>query len=232
MKRAPVPRKSQDETLISNYGESQVERIDRWPINRTRLNTIFEAKFKFNVMIYSGEDFENEKYASVDFTDISLKFTSFVKCEFSSCNFTLAGFESTSFEDCKFVGCCFSGVDFAQIKIKKCSFDETLFSFTTFQKLKSGSNFETILVDWHDSSFNKCNFSEAIFNSCNLKNVKFEDCDLTRAIFKNCDLLETDLSSAKMDGTTFQNSKIFKTKLSLDGFIRFGNSHGFVLNNE
>jgi len=44
MKRVTVLRKSQDETLISNCGESQVERIDRWPINRIWLITVFEAK--------------------------------------------------------------------------------------------------------------------------------------------------------------------------------------------
>ena len=46
VKRVTVLRKSQDETLISNCGESQVERIDRWPINRIWLITVFEAFLK------------------------------------------------------------------------------------------------------------------------------------------------------------------------------------------
>jgi len=59
-----------------------------------------------------------------------------------------------------------------------------------------------------------------------LTHVNFE-----KAIFDYCKLKGTSFTDSNTTGVSFQNCQISQTILDLEGFIQFGLSKGFKLNN-
>ncbi|KKQ45773.1 MAG: hypothetical protein US62_C0009G0004 [Candidatus Woesebacteria bacterium GW2011_GWA1_37_8] len=79
------------------------------------------------------------------------------------------------------------------------------------------------------SNFENTDLMGTVFSFCNLEKVVFKDSVLVGCVFEKCNLKETDFSSANIESVNFENSKIDKTILDIEGFIKFGNSKGFVL---
>jgi uncharacterized protein YjbI with pentapeptide repeats len=52
---------------------------------------------------------------------------------------------------------------------------------------------------------------------------------LESAVFDRCNLIDANFVGADISGVNFNTSKVERTLLDVEGFILFGNSKGFVL---
>jgi uncharacterized protein YjbI with pentapeptide repeats len=120
-------------------------------------------------------------------------------------------------------------LDFSGAQIKDCDFTKTIIRGCVLQQYKTGSKNEKKKFDLTSSKFIEADLSGAVFFFCELKGVSFKHANLESAVFERCNLQEANLINANISGTNFSDSKMGNTKLDLDGFITFGNSKGFVL---
>jgi uncharacterized protein YjbI with pentapeptide repeats len=110
-----------------------------------------------------------------------------------------------------------------------CDFSKAIMVNCIFQQLKAGDKNRRKKFSLRKSKFEGTELTSAVFVICNLGKVSFRNAKLKDAIFEKCDLTGVDFTDADINGVNFEGSKIEKTKLNLEGFIKFGNSKGFVL---
>jgi uncharacterized protein YjbI with pentapeptide repeats len=59
--------------------------------------------------------------------------------------------------------------------------------------------------------------------------VCFKNADLESVVFEKCNLQKADLSGANITATGFDGCHIKETILDIEGFIKYGNAKGFIL---
>jgi fluoroquinolone resistance protein len=176
-----------------------------------------------------GQEFIDCRFINCKFAGANLRFTSFNKCTFISCDLSLVLFDLTSFVKCSFLESKLSNLDFSGVQIKECDFSKAIMRGCVLQQLKPGSKNEKKKFNLFGSRFSEADLSGVVFFFCDLKAVDFKHANLENAVFERCSLKEVSLISANICGTNFSDSKMENTKLDLDGFITFGNSKGFIL---
>jgi uncharacterized protein YjbI with pentapeptide repeats len=97
------------------------------------------------------------------------------------------------------------------------------------QQRKSGSNNEKKKFDLSSSIFTETELAGTIFFLCELKGVNFQKANLENVVFDKCNLKEANLTNANIRGTNFTDSRMENTILDIEGFVIFGNSKGFIL---
>ena len=135
------------------------------------------------------------------------------------------------FSKCSFPETKLSNLDFSDAQIEECDFSEAIMVNCIFQQLKTGDKNRRKKFSLKKSKFKGADLTSAVFVLCNLGKVSFQNAKLEGAVFEKCDLAQADFTGADINGASFEGSKIEKTKLNLGGFIKFGNSKGFVLEN-
>jgi serine/threonine-protein kinase len=138
-------------------------------------------------------------------------------------------FDITSFMHCSFPESKLSNLDFSQVKIKDCNFTNAILKNCVFQQQKTGSKNEKKKFDLSHTSFEHADVSRTLFYLCELTKANFQNANLEDAVFDKCDLKGANLSGANITGANFATAKIEKTILDVEGFITFGISKGFVL---
>ena len=134
-----------------------------------------------------------------------------------------------SFTSCKFVDSKLSNLDFGQVLLSDSVWETCLLVNCVFQKLVSGEKSITKKMSLKGCEFRDCDLSRSVFVKCGLAGVGLKKCDLRWVVFDYCDLTGVDLSESEIEGVNFETSRINKTKLSVDGFVKFGYGKGFVL---
>jgi len=112
-----------------------------------------------------------------------------------------------------------------------CDFVDAVAEGCIFQKLKAGSKSERRKFDLRTCNFQNTDLKSSIFVMCNLAKLKFTNSILENAVFERCDLEETDFRIAKILGCAFVDCNIKNTLLDVNGFIDYGVSKGFILDN-
>lgn len=176
-----------------------------------------------------GREFIDSEFIRCRFISTNLRFTSFTNCIFQTSDLSSIIFDLTSFVKCSFPESKLSNLDFSEVQLKECNFTSVIMKNCILQQIKTGSNSEKKKFDLSHALFRNADLTGTIFFLCSLKAANFHKANLETAVFENCDLREANLIQAHIAGTTFVNSKIEKTLLDLEGFITFGNSKGFVL---
>ena len=97
------------------------------------------------------------------------------------------------------------------------------------QQLRPGSKNERKKFNLTKSVFDSADLSGTIFFLCELKEASFRNANLENVVFERCNLKGASFINANIGGINFTDCKIEDTKLDLDGFVSFGNSKGFVL---
>jgi len=178
-----------------------------------------------------GESFDNVKFVNCRFCGINLRFTSFSKCAFDNCDLSGSAFESVNFSNCKFIESKLSFIDFAEIALKGCSFEKCVMENCIFQQFKNSSKNERKKLNFRNFSFNEVNLTGSVFAFCDLDEASFERSNLVAVVFERCSLKNTNFSGSDIEGAVFETCLIKGAKLDIDGFLKFGASHGFVLEN-
>lgn len=99
------------------------------------------------------------------------------------------------------------------------------------QQLKAGSKNEKKKFNLCKSSFEEADLTGTIFFFCDLKNANFQSATLNDVVFEKCNLRNVNFIGASIVGTNFTNSRIENILLNVEGFLAFGNSKGFILEN-
>ena len=168
----------------------------------------------------NGQDFEDSVFEHCNFLG-DIRFAGFLKCKFVSCDLSGALFNTTHFTNCSFPGSKLSNIDFSDVNIENCNFSGSVMENCIFKKKKK--------FNLKSNFFEDTNLQRSVFVFCDLTKMKFSGSDLTGTVFERCDLTETNFTGAKLNGTNFEDCKIAKTILDLNGFLSFGSSKGFVL---
>jgi len=147
-----------------------------------------------------NEIITDEIFKKIDFTQKPLPKGTYENCEFVNCRFNNHNLSGYRFEDCKFIDCDMSLVVFDQSSLQKVSF---------LRSKLTGVSFE------------KCNpfLLEISFEDCSLDLTSFANLSLPRIAFKNCKMIETNLSSAFLQESIFDNCDLdhaifYKTDLT------------------
>lgn len=178
-----------------------------------------------------GKDFNDNTFESCKFIKIVFRFTNFENCKFENCDFSESIFESIGFSNCDFFGTKLSFLDFGSASIFNCKFNNSVAENCIFHKLKGGSKTERKIFDLRNCEFKDMELKGSVFVFCNISNVNFNGSDLESVVFERCDLEKTNFTNAKIDGAGFNECKIKETYLDINGFIDFGTSKGFKLQN-
>jgi fluoroquinolone resistance protein len=176
-----------------------------------------------------GEDFESCEFKNCKFININIRFTSFAASKFVNCDFGESSFDAVNFTNCEFIESKLSYIDFSSISLKNCKFDSCQMLDCIFQRYKSASGGERKRLNLKSFVFEKCGLAGSAFVFCDLTDASFEGSKLNGVVFEKCDLTAVSFIGADIEGAGFENCKISKTKLDMDGFLKFGASKGFVL---
>jgi uncharacterized protein YjbI with pentapeptide repeats len=130
---------------------------------------------------------------------------------------------------CSFPDSKLSNLDFSQVQMKECNFFKTVMKNCVLQQLKAGSKNERKKFNLCKSSFVEADLTGTIFFFCDLKDANFQKATLDDVVFEKCNLQNANFKGASIVGINFTNSKIENTILDIEGFLSFGNSKGFVL---
>jgi uncharacterized protein YjbI with pentapeptide repeats len=98
-----------------------------------------------------------------------------------------------------------------------------------FEKRQATFNLPAKKFSLASCKFEETDLSGSVFFLCDLTGVSFKNSKLEKAGFEKCLLKKADFTSAAIGGTHFTDCTIEKTILDFQGFIHFGNSHGFEL---
>jgi uncharacterized protein YjbI with pentapeptide repeats len=128
------------------------------------------------------------------------------------------------FEECKL-----SNNDLSDIQVRECKFVKSLMVNCVFQQLKSKETNKKF--DLVGCEFVSTSLDGSVFVFCDLTDVGFQKSSLAKVVFERCILAKTDFSEADIDEASFDASRVEKAILDVDGFIKLGNSKGFVLKN-
>ncbi len=184
--------------------------------------------------IFSADELKGQEVAEYQFVNCrfigtNLRFSSFTNCEFRSCDLSSILSDMTSFENCRFPESKLNGLDFAEIQLKQCNFTAAVMKNCIVQQMKAGCKNEKKKFDLSHTAFDEAELSGTIFFWCELRNASFQHANLENVVFDRCDLKQANFTSAITRGTNFTDSKIENTILNVEGFLAFGNSKGFVL---
>ena len=122
-----------------------------------------------------------------------------------------------------------SDLDFCDAQIKECDLGGAVINNSIFQQFKDSAKNIRKEFNLMDNKLENSDLSNSIFIKCNLKGVSFVNSNLSNTVFEKCNLENADFTQAEITGIRFEDSKIQNTKLDIDGFVKFGNSKGFVL---
>jgi len=95
--------------------------------------------------------------------------------------------------------------------------------------LAGGTRTDTKKMVFKNLKFERCDLSRSAFVKCVLKEVILVTCNLKSVVFDYCDLRGLDLSNCDTEAVNYETSQIGNTKLSVEGFVKFGYGKGFVL---
>jgi len=135
----------------------------------------------------------------------------------------------TSFVGCSFPETKLSNLDFSDVSVKNCNFAHAIIKYSVFEQRRSGTKNERKTFNLSKVVFDETELTGTIFSSCNLEGAGFQKANLESVVFEKCNLKEANLGGANISGTNFSDSKIDHTILDFEGFITFGNSKGFSL---
>ncbi len=154
-------------------------------------------------MSFSLDMYDREKFSRVSLTGATLNSIRFEECEFEGCSFINCKLEKCKFLECRFKDCVLSAVvpldsHFVEVKF---------------------SNSKVIGCDWtrahrlEDLEFTSCQLNYSNFKLLKIPGTKMVNCEA-----KDADFIETDLSKGIFTGTDFENSRFFKTDLTMADF--------------
>lgn len=181
---------------------------------------------------FKGQRVDGKKFEACHFRGVVMRFSEFNKCEFVGCDFSGCTFDQTWFSTCSFPESKLSNQDFREVEFEKCDFKNAVVVNSVFQKFRNGETRERRKWDLRSCKFVETDLSGTVFAYCVLTKLKFERSLLERTVFENCDLRGADFTNANISGASFEKSLLSEVILDIDGFIKYGNSKGFVLSSD
>lgn len=149
--------------------------------------------------------FEDRRFEGLDLRDGTLRDREFVSCTFSECVFAGATIADCSFEDCRFEGgelsmlrphgSRFHGVRFEGCKLLGIDWREA----STFQI---------------DVSFERCQVSYGVFQGLDLRSLRMHDCQAREVDFSGARLSGADFRGSDLEGSMFVRSDLSQADLS------------------
>jgi fluoroquinolone resistance protein len=148
--------------------------------------------------------FEKDSYYQEKLSKMSLAVDVFLSLEFEECEFESCSFADCKFERCKFIDCRFNDCSLTAINPANSRFTDISFSKCSL-----------IGFDWtRASQVRDLKFSDSVLNYSSFKTMKIPKVEIINCTAKEVDFTETDLTSALLTNTDFEDSIFFKTDLS------------------
>ena len=204
------------------YSDNRLSNLKTSPMHYK--NKIFEEKE------VRGEHFSDCQFSGCAFPKINLKFTTFNNCTFTACDLSSIDCESTGFANCSFPESKLSNLNFLAVKFTDCDFSGAMMQNCVFEKRPGKNDLPAKKFSLISCKFEETDLSGSIFFLCDLTGVSFRNSKLEKAGFEKCTLRRANFTGATINGAHFTDCTIEKTILDFQGFIHFGNSHGFELN--
>jgi len=194
---------------------------------------VFETFMTHKDAVFSGDGLDGQhhvdsRFLHCSFPDATLKFATFRRCRFVGCDFSSVSYDGTGFSDCSFPESKLSDLNLFHVGFTDCDFSGAVLRNCVFQRLTADKRSPAKKFDLSSCVFEGTDLSGTVFFLCDLSGVNFRRATLERATFDRCVLKKADFVGAAMDGIRFIDCKIEKTILDLQGFIRYGQSNGFI----
>ncbi|MBN1189900.1 MAG: pentapeptide repeat-containing protein [Dehalococcoidales bacterium] len=167
-------------------------------------------------MSFDLDSYYREKFSGVSLAQEKLESIRFEECEFEGCSLVECRMVKCRFLNCRFKGCILSAVNPLGSRFSEDKFEDS----------------KVIGCDWtraqhvEELDFRDCQVSYSNFKLLKLEGLKLVNCEA-----KEVDFIETGLSRGVFKNTDFENSRFFKTDLSLADFRGAKNYNIDVRNN-
>jgi fluoroquinolone resistance protein len=154
-------------------------------------------------MSFTEEVYYQEKFTRQTIAEENLDSLRFEECEFEGCSFIKSKFYKCKFLNSRFKACVLSAVNPLESHFVEVHFTDS----------------KVIGCDWtkahrvEDLDFSGCQINYSNFKLLKLPGLKLLNCEA-----KEVDFIETDLSRGIFKNTDFENSRFFKSNLSLADF--------------
>jgi fluoroquinolone resistance protein len=206
----PLPAFFAPSSTFSRQGRKEGKRRE-WSGMTIPLSIVYNTGMSFDL-----DSYYQEKFARLSFAEAKLESIRFEECEFDGCSLI-----NCKLVKCKFLNCRFKDCVLSAINPQESSYNEVHFS-----------NSKVIGCDWtktrlvEDLDFTDCQINYSNFKLMKLPGLKLLNCEA-----KEADFIETDLSRGVFKNTDFENSRFFKTNLTLADFRGARNYNIDVKNN-
>lgn len=164
--------------------------------------------------------FENCRFVNCSFENMQILSSNFSDCTFLNCNFSMTKLPDTqlanvSFENCKLMGLNFKDCStfIFEVGFKKCILDYASFEGRKMKKTK----------------FEHCSLKGVDFTGADISESSFLRCDLTDAIFHATNLKGADLSSSYSYIIHPDENYIKNARFSLDGLPGLLVKHNIII---
>lgn len=173
----------------------------------------FYENEKFATVNYSGQkvtqtEFDSCVFQDCDFTNADFSDNDFIDCRFENCNFAVAKMKGSGLKDVHFIGCKLIGLDFELCSgfLFAVSFKSCVLDYSSFfgKKLKN-----TRFID--------CSLKEVDFSTSDLSGALFGNCDLSMAVFKQCNLEKADFRTAYNYAFDPEQNRMKKARFTVSG---------------
>jgi fluoroquinolone resistance protein len=154
-------------------------------------------------MSFELDAYYQEKFVKLSLTEDKLDSIRFEECEFEGCSFLNSKLYKCKFLNCRFKDCVLSAINPLESHFVEVHFADS----------------KVIGCDWtkahriEDLDFSACQINYSNFKLLKLPGFKLVNCEA-----KEVDFIETDLSRGVFKNTDFENSRFFKTNLSMADF--------------
>ncbi len=156
---------------------------------------------------------KGESFEGLNFTDLDLSLSDFIKCKFSNCIFLRAVLRGANFHSAVFGNCSFSNTDLSFANMGR-----TLCVGTVFEDVSMH------FADAHDSCFARskfvdvkgegANFDDVIMQNCQTGHCNMRGSSMRSANIEKCTWLNTDLSAAHFEGAVWKGCRVEGCDLS------------------
>lgn len=177
----------------------------------------------------SGQEYSHDTFDGCNFANHLIRFTTFENCHFTNCDFSSVRFENSNFQHCSFPGSKLSYANFASVRLVDCQLDHAIINNAIFQDFVPGSTVKRARYDLSTCSFTETSLDNTVFAKCNLVEVDFSSSSLVGSSFESCDLADANFVGTTITNTSLDSSKLKGLKLSINGFLQYGVSKGFLL---
>lgn len=155
--------------------------------------------------------------SGIDFSEKKAEFSS-VDCRFLNCDLSNLDLSRHSFFRTHFVDCKLLGTDFSSSRFVDCSFERCKIQYANFSE-----------TEMKDCQMADSECTRTFFHRFTQKNLKLKNVDLSGCEFLESDLRELDISTCKINETTFQIKSVNGLTVNTDQAVALSTLMGLVV---